>query len=123
MIKNSGFWRVAGLGLLSCVLWLASCRQHDLRTVTIKLPGLKNEACVEVVRKSLAAVGKQPGLRGAIDVRSAEFSLEQRTVTLTYDSMCLALKNLEHYIADAGFAANDTPPNARAVKALPEECR
>ena len=49
--------------------------------------------------------------------------LEKRAVTVTYDSLLTALKNIEFTIANAGFQANEVPANTNAVNALPPECR
>ena len=36
------------------VLVVASCRKDDVRTVVIRVPGMHNEACVQVIRRALA---------------------------------------------------------------------
>ena len=94
----------------------ASCRQYDIRTVTIRVPDLLNAACENVIREALQ------GAEGVIR-DSIRFGAGERAVTVTYDSMKTGLKNLEFVIADAGFDANDTPANAKAREALPPECR
>lgn len=110
------FFLLVILVLISCAL---SCRQQDIRTDTISVPELKNEACAKLIVNS---VMKLPGL----DPKKQEtltFNFQDRTVIVVYDSMIVARKNIEMAIADAGFAANDIPANPKAVAALPPECR
>ena len=97
-------------------LSLVSCRRQDARTVSIHVPGMKNEACVEHVHTSLRRV---PG----VQVDSIVIDDATRTVLVTYESLNLSLKNIEFAIADAGFDANQVPANAEAVKKLPASCR
>ena len=79
------------------VLVVTSCRKDDVRTVVIRVPGMKNEACVQVIRRALAPA--QYGVR----MDSIEVDVENRRITLNYDSMKLSLKNIEFVIAKAGF--------------------
>ena len=58
-----------------------------------------------------------------VDPRKTRFSVEKRTVTVTYDSMATAKKNIEFAVAEAGFAANQIPVNADAQSKLPSECK
>ena len=100
--------------LFAACLGVFSCRTRDMRTVTISVPEMKNEHCRNVIA---AALVKTDGIEPSL-IRFAD-----RSVTVTYDSMRLAVKNIESTIADAGFAANDTPANADARYALPPECK
>lgn len=102
----------AVLGLLIGIL--SACRQHDLRIVSVKVPGLRGEPCARLIA---AAVMNQPG------VREARPDIQTRTVTVTYDSMVIALKNIEYTIARAGFDANSIRADAEAAARLPPECR
>ena len=99
------------------VVWvlLVSCRKHDIRAVTVGVPEMKNKACATVVAN---AVSRLHGVK----VDEIRLDMANRTVTVTYDSMLLALKNIEFAIADAGFAANEVPAKPEALKALPPEC-
>ena len=80
------------------------------------MPEMKNEACAAVVG---AALRKQAG----VQPKGVAIDLDKRTVTVRYDSMMTAQKNLEFAVAEAGFQANEVPAKAEAVKALPPECR
>ena len=101
------------LGLLALALFCA-CRQADIRTVTIKAPGLKNQQCEGIVSNVLT---RQDGVRP----ESIRFS--PGAVTVTYDSMKVAIKNLEYAMAGVGFAANEIPAQQKAYEALPPECK
>jgi copper chaperone CopZ len=105
---------LGGLMLLAVLLGAAACRLQDIRTKTIQVPQMKNEECQRIIGKALAQ---------AEGVLADSIRFGPGTVTVTYDSMKLALKNLEFIIADAGFDANRTPANATARAALPATCR
>jgi copper chaperone CopZ len=94
----------------------AGCRKADIRTFTISVPDMKNQACVTVIVNTLM---REQAVRGE-DVQA---DLEKRTVTVKYDSLQRAQKNLVFAIAKAGFTANGVPANPDAAKALPPECR
>lgn len=77
---------------------------------------MKNQACAQVV---VNALGRQEGVQpGKVDVDFA-----RRVVTVQYDSLMTARKNLEFAVAEAGFQANEVPANALAAGALPVECK
>lgn len=94
-------------------LWLSSCRKQDIRSVVINVPGMKNAACAKVIQDAFM---RQPGI---VSVRP---DFQKREVAITYNSMVIAIKNLEFTIAGAGFDANDTEADTNAVAALPPEC-
>ena len=105
----------------NAVAWFAvlltfavSCRLRDIRTVTIEVPRLRGEECAQRLHRVLAPVN-------GVDPDALRF--EPGRVTVTYDSMRLALKNIEHIIAEAGFDANDVPADPAARERLPERCR
>jgi copper chaperone CopZ len=101
---------------VACVALAVSCRRQDIRTVVISVPGMKNEKCAAIVVDALQRT------QGVAPDR-IKVNAEKRTVTASYDSLQRNIKNLEYCIAEAGFAANEIPANAEAVKALPPECR
>ena len=112
MKMKTVMWAVA-IGLVLA----ASCRKQDIRTVIIRVPGMKTEACRERV---VAAIG---ATAYGVEMDTVEADVGSRTVTLDYDSMKLSLKNIEAAIAEAGFRANEVPPDPAARAKLPEECR
>lgn len=106
---------ISSLAVVLCaILTLVACRLQDMRTKTIQVPQCKNMECQGVIVKVLEQT------EGVV-TNSIKFG--DHTVTVTYDSMRVALKNLEAMIADAGFDANETPANPQARSALPETCR
>jgi copper chaperone CopZ len=101
------------VALLVC-LGGGACRQQDIRTTTIQCPQVKNALCVRLVTEVLA---KTDG------VLADSIRVEKGTATVTYDSMKVAIKNLEFSIAEIGFNANDIPADAKARDALPADCK
>jgi hypothetical protein len=53
----------------------------------------------------------------------AQPDVAARTVTVTYNSMRLAIKNIEYAITAAGFDVNEEQARPEARQALPEGCR
>ena len=98
------------------VAGLAGCRTSDIRTVVIAVPDMKNAACQKLIANSLATTD-------GIFSDAVVFDLEKRTVTVRYDSMKLAIKNIEHQIAKLGFSTADIPADPAARAALPAECQ
>ena len=93
-----------------------SCRQRDMRTTLVHVPEMKNQACVDHIR---AAVSRASGKRAELTA----FDLQGRTVEVSYQSLMLAMKNVEFYIVEAGFSANGVPASPKAAAALPPACR
>lgn len=102
------------LPILFLIVCLMGCRKQDVRTVVISVPGLKNTACAQVIQNAFM---HQPG------IKIVKPDIPQHTMTVTYDSMVIARKNIEFTIAGAGFNANDIPAQSNAVAALPPECK
>jgi len=101
-----------GLGLFFTV----SCRQQDLRELTLNVPDMHNEAGRQIVVQALArGPGIQPG--------SLRLDPQARVIRLTYDSLLAAEKNFEYLVAKAGFAVNAIPADEAARAALPPEAR
>jgi copper chaperone CopZ len=78
---------------------------------------MRTEACAQRVKDAL-----QPARYG-VRMDSIRIDMEDRTVTLRYDSMQLSIKNIEFLVAEAGFDANEVPRDAAAAAKLPAECR
>jgi mercuric ion binding protein len=96
------FLVVIGLGCMSC-------RQQDVRTVTLTCPQVVGARAADVVVKALS---KTDG------VKVDSIRVEDGKVTVTYDSMKLAIKNIEFTIAEAGFDAGDIPADTKARDAF-----
>ena len=99
------------------------CRRTDYRAQKIHLPGLKNQACADVVKKALQQYAAQPNLGGALVMDRVRFDFTERTMAIEFDSMKVGLKNIEHAIARAGFEADDIPADTNAAARLPAECQ
>jgi copper chaperone CopZ len=93
-----------------------SCRRQDFRTVVVHVPEMKNEACGTLIASTLI---QQQGIAAA----NIQVDMSRRTVTVRYDSLQRANKNIEFAVANAGFAANSIPANPEAARNLPPECR
>ena len=108
---------ITAIVLMSLVCLAVSCRRNDRRTMLIDVPGMKDTSSEAQVRGILMKID---GIAKDVDGRlRIESNLEDRTVLVTFDSMRLSLKNIEHALADAGYEANDVPPNPQSV-GLPE---
>ena len=113
--------------LLLAAAAAAGCRVRDVRTTTIRVPGLRNEACSNQIAKALARL---PDSRYTNDRNDAEMCLRIEKVdyatgdlTVRYDSMKVGVRNLEDAIARAGFDTPTFPADATARDRLPPECR
>ena len=101
--------------LVMCVGFMgASCRQQDVRTTTIRCPRVGNPSSVKLVSAALAKVD---------GVMPTSIRCNAGTVTVTYDSMKVAIKNLELAIAETGFDAGEFPADEKARTALPADCK
>ncbi len=81
------------------VLVAGGCRESDVRTMTVSVPGMASDADVQRIRKALAPLN-------GINKEQAAFDVSGKKIVLTYDSMVIAKKNIEIAIAEAGFDAN-----------------
>lgn len=101
-----------GLSLILAV----SCRKQDLRELTLHVPEMHNDACVQIVMQALVrGPGIQPG--------SLLLDPQSRVIRITYDSLLAADKNFEYLVSKAGFAVNAIPADEKAREALPPETR
>ena len=85
--------------IAAVALVVAGCRVSDVRDMSINLPGLQSD---EDKAKITQAIETLPG----IQKESLRFDLQAKTLTLRYDSMQVAHKNVEIAIAEAGYDAN-----------------
>ena len=85
--------------LLLVSLALCGCRIRDERELVIDVPQMKTEQDVAKVRNALLPL---PG----VDLKTAVFDHQSHKVTVRFDSMVVAHKNIEIAIAEAGFNAN-----------------
>ena len=106
--KGDLMWKML-LPIMLLIACLAGCRKQDMRTVVVAVPGLKNPAGAQIIQNAFM---RQPG------IKAIQPDCQRHTLTVTYDSMVIARKNIEFTIAGAGFDANDirAPTHAAAVK-------
>jgi len=103
------------IGFVGVLFSGMSCRQHDFRELTVNVPEMRNDACVRVIS---GALSRAPGLQRD----GVKFDIDGRKITLVYDSLLAADKNIEFLVAKAGFAANAIPADPMAAAALPPDC-
>lgn len=87
-----------------------ACRQQAIRTMNIRVPAMTDAEAAARVEAALKSVH---GVRSSALV----IDLAGRSVTVTYDELIVAGKNIEFALAEAGFDANDVP--AAAAERLP----
>lgn len=80
----------------------------------MQCPKVTSNQAAEIVIKALS---------GADGVQDASVNVGNGTVTVTYDSMKTAVKNLEFVVAEAGFSAGEIPADRKAQAALPQALR
>lgn len=93
---------------IAAVLAFAGCRRTDVRDFEVAIPALSSEA-EPAIRQSLAKFG-------GIDKPSIRLDQKSKRLTLRYDSMQLAKKNIEMAIAKVGFEANGVTPESVGAK-------
>ena len=96
----------AVIAVVACLA--AGCRRTDVRDFEVAIPALSSENEVEI-RHSLSRFG-------GVDRSSLKFDRKAKKLTLRYDSMQLAKKNIEMAIAKAGFEANGVTPESVGAK-------
>lgn len=104
-------------GLIAMIIGLTyGCRLQDVRELELNIPDMLNPECAEII------VGQLTRTQGVL-AETIRVDLPQRRIMLEYDSMILAIKNIEFVVADAGFAVNNIPANEAARQELPAVCR
>ena len=93
---------------LVAVFALAGCRRTDVREFAVEVPGLTAGDVPAVVTELAKYAG--------VDRASIHFDAAAHRLTLRYDSMQLAKKNIEMSIASLGFVANGVTPESIGAK-------
>ena len=96
---------------------ISGCRLKDVRVVTLKIPDIKNKESLEIVDSALK---KLPDFYGIMKIESMNY--ETSEITIRYDSMRVAVRNIENAITQAGFNTETYPADADAIKKLPATC-
>ena len=85
------------------------------------------DALASLALAKLLYPGSTATIQGALSriegIVSAEPDLEKHTMSVTYNSTKLSIKNVEFLIAGVGFDANDEKGKPEAKAALPAGCR
>ena len=92
----------AVVAVVACLA--AGCRRTDVRDFEVSIPAMTAES-EPAIRQALA-------MFGGVEKTSFKFDQKAKTLTLRYDSMQLAKKNIEMAIAKAGFEANGVSPES-----------
>lgn len=100
--------KVAAMAFAASAGLLLGCRRTDVRDFEVSIPALTAES-EPAIRQSLA------GFAG-VEKSSLKFDRAAKKLTLRYDSMMLAKKNIEMAIAKAGYAANGVTPESVGKK-------
>lgn len=95
----------------SLILALAGCRRTDVRSFAVDVPQA-TEADLPALKASLDRYA-------GVDKSTIKFDAAARRLTLRYDSMQIAKKNIEMAIAGAGFTANGVTPES--IGAMPKK--
>lgn len=95
--------------ILSVLCFLFGCRQKDIRLATIKLSeGLGEAEEKTIVRAFEKGVADLEGQYHPMDgVFTDKIAFTNGVVYIHYDSMKIAKKNLEHFIMNLGYDANE----------------
>ena len=99
---------------LAAALILGACFRQDIRTLVVKVPGMRTTECSKIIQGALSSI------EGIV---SAEPDIENRTMSITYNGTKLGIKNIEYLIAGVGFDVNDEQGKPEAKAALPAGCR
>jgi hypothetical protein len=112
------FCRLLAASLMAVAV--ASCRRDDVRVATLRVPQVRNAACEERVRTALQGLRRFDAAYRKPDTLT--FDLRTGTLVVSYDSMVVGLKNIEHAILAVGFDVNDLVADPAARAALPPAC-
>ena len=96
----------AVIAVVACLA--AGCRRTDVRDFEVSIPKMTAES-EPAIRQALAGVA-------GVERPSLKFDQKAKKLTLRYDSMQLAKKNIEMAIAKAGFEANSVTPESVGKK-------
>ncbi len=111
---------------LACAMFSVSgCRRHDFKEHVIHIPEMSNEVCAQLITTRLLSAYRQQSQSQESEfdpVKILNVDMTARTVTLRYESLIMARKNLDFLVADMGFDANGIPGNKEAAAKLDPRC-
>ena len=100
--------RIVMVIAVAAVCLLSGCRRTDVRDFEVSIPSMTAES-EPAIRQALA-------MFGGVEKSSLKFDRQAKKLTLRYDSMQLAKKNIEMAIAKAGYEANGVTPESVGKK-------
>ncbi len=102
--------------MLTVILLLNGCflNREDDRVKSFDVPGMKSDACAQLIVKKLRSIQ---------EVRSVDTDISNGVVTVDYNRVKVADKNIERAITELGFDCNLAIGLPSARKKLPAECR
>ena len=92
--------------LLLSLAVLSGCRREDVRELTVTIPSMTPADSNRVVRAFVIGDPRRPRdahFYEGIDPKSFRFDFNQKTLTMTYDSMKIAHTNIRMLLQDAGL--------------------
>ncbi len=105
------------IGIVVAVLAIAGCRQKDVRDFSVDVPALAGEKAADVEKDIRMALAPYNG----VDKSTLNFDVANHCVTMKYDSMQIAKKNIELAIAKVGWTANGATPESVGAKSKDNE--
>ncbi len=97
--------KIIYIALFFSVLLIGGCRIQDNRVHTVRVPAMGSVQDVGKIKSALSSLT-------GVSINRCVFDHTNRVVTVYYDSMAVAQKNIEISIAEAGYDAN----SIKAVK-------
>ena len=100
------------LALSAALLFLAQgCFRQEVQVAEYSVPEMSTPAAGAYI---------QGRLKGIPGISNSTFNVENRTITVIYQSSTIRTMNIEEAIALSGFAVNNRPanPNAKRPKGL-----
>ena len=109
--------KILGVAIAALVIAAGGCRRTDMREFVVEVP--EATAADEVALRS--ALAMYEGIPVRNDPEAIKFDAANHRLTVRYDSMQLAKKNIEMSIAEAGFTANGVTPESVGAKRMKNE--
>ncbi|MDZ4200205.1 MAG: heavy-metal-associated domain-containing protein [Kiritimatiellia bacterium] len=115
VIRRNYFW-APRWGFALGLLLATGCFRDTRVTVELQVPALASASCAQRVEAAFSTFDRDI-------VRIESLHPETRTLVVNYDSEKIALRNIQHHLAEAGFDCDDIPGYPAAKAQLPEDCR
>ena len=107
-VRIASLFGRSAIVVVLAVCLATGCRRTDVRDFEVSIPAMTAES-ESAIRQALAGFG-------GVEKASLKFDQKAKKLTLRYDSMQLAKKNIEMAIAKAGFEANGVTPASVGTK-------